>query len=449
LQKGYTYNTLDVSINPEGSGTVSLSPSGGTYPEGTEVTLTPSANSTKKFLKWGGTDGSSVVNNKIVMTKNMAITADFEMLFSDGLWHGHYANLSPITSDILLNLSDNKITKVGSTLMSSDGSLCSMIAYVYFANVTIESYFFSDIPVKNGSFNYSGSDISITGTFTSANSCTGIVAYNRNSNRAQYNYVATSLVDPPTLTTTSIRGVTRTTATSGGNITDDGGSAVTVRGVCWSTALNPTIANNKTTNGTGTGAYTSSITGLATNTTYYVRAYATNSAGTGYGNEVTFASEAINIPSLTTTIVSNIATSNASCGGNISDDGGLAVTSRGVCWSTSANPTITDYKTIDGSGMGVFTSSITGLITNTPYYVRAYATNNIGTAYGNQLSFTTNPANITDIDGNVYNVIRIGTQLWMKENLKTTKYSDGSAIPLVTDYTAWRGLSTPGYCWYK
>jgi hypothetical protein len=92
----------------------------------------------------------------------------------------------------------------------------------------------------------------------------------------------------PTVTTTAISNITRTTASSGGNVTSDGGATVTARGVCWSTSSNPTTANSKTTDGSGTGSFTSSITGLSPGTTYYVRAYATNSVGTSYGANVSF-----------------------------------------------------------------------------------------------------------------------------------------------------------------
>ena len=128
------------------------------------------------------------------------------------------------------------------------------------------------------------------------------------------------------------------------------------------------------------------MTGLAAGTTYHVRAYATNSAGTTYGADVTFITLA-SLPALTTNAITGITATTAGGGGNITSDGGAVITARGICWSTSANPTVSDSKTNDGTGTGSFTTSLTGLTSNTTYYVRSYATNSAGTAYGNEISF--------------------------------------------------------------
>jgi len=305
----------------------------------------------------------------------------------------------------------------------------------------------------------------------------------------------------PTVTTNSVSGITSISATSGGNVTSDGGDFVTARGVCWSTSPNPTIADSHTSDDSGTGIFTSSITGLNDGTTYYARAYATNSEGTAYGEEVSFIAEntvpktgnftittcdswiydnggssgdyqnssdgylvvnpvtegqevvlegsysvesdydyiyvysgegisgtqlgeytgtgtislmhdgtltirfvsdgsvvdsgfSIHItcsgamkPAVITAAVTNFTATSAACGGNVIDDNGYSVIARGVCWSTSPNPTIADNHTSEGGGTGEFTSSITGLIEGTTYYVRAYATNSEGTAYGEEISF--------------------------------------------------------------
>ena len=490
---------------------------------------------------------------------------------------------------------------------------------------------------------------------------------------------ATDSVSLPMVTTNTVSSITTTSAICGGNVTSDGGATVSARGVCWSTSQNPTVSDSHTTNGTGIGSFTSSITVLSPDTTYYVRAYATNSVGTAYGSQVSFTTptsstgqndqpcpdaatvtdidsntyntvqignqcwmkenlrttryangdsisigtesseitpyryspnnDANNVPTygylynwlavmhgtssssanpsgvqgicpngwhvpsdaewtqltdyvgsqvqyqcdnnsdykakalasttgwtsstticavgndpssnnatgfsvlpagnyglylgfgdgalfwsasetndhnaysrtlsygsslvlrfddgkyhgfsvrcvrdatssvslltVTTNTVSSITTTSATCGGNVTTDGGATVTARGVCWSTSPNPTLADNHTTDGSGTGAFTSSITGLAEGTTYYVRAYATNSQGTSYGTQRSFTTTSsstgqdgqpcpgaATVTDIDNNTYNTVQIGNQCWMKENLRTTRYANGDSISIGTE----------------
>ena len=359
----------------------------------------------------------------------------------------------------------------------------------------------------------------------------------------------TFAVGVPTLTTVAATTITTTTAVSGGNITSDGGSTITARGVCWSTTANPTTANNKTTNGSGTGSFSSSITGLSANTTYHVRAYATTGTGTFYGDDLIFntscgiftlpfseAFTAITIPNcwtqidnsgngqiwqfgtmtgpiltgnyaylnsdaygsgntqnadlispaldlssyssvnlqfnhyfksytgssgnlyysinngsswtlissftttsvtnptvfnqavnavagqssvkfkwnytgtygyhwaiddinitgvsnslaiVTTTALTSVTTTTAISGGNVTNAGSSPVTARGICWGTVLNPTIADNHTTNGSGIGSFSSNISGLIINTTYHVRAYATNSSGTSYGNDIQFST------------------------------------------------------------
>ncbi|MBU1943507.1 MAG: hypothetical protein KKE36_07540, partial [Actinobacteria bacterium] len=149
----------------------------------------------------------------------------------------------------------------------------------------------------------------------------------------------------------------------------------------------PTTTGNHTTDGTGTGTFTSSITVLSPGTLYHVRAYATNSVGTSYGDDLTFTTDTT--PTVATTAATNVTSTTADSGGNVTADGGDPVTARGVCWSTSPNPTTTGNHTTDGTGTGTFTSSITVLSPGTLYHVRAYATNSVGTAYGSQEEFTT------------------------------------------------------------
>jgi uncharacterized protein (TIGR02145 family) len=159
------------------------------------------------------------------------------------------------------------------------------------------------------------------------------------------------------------------------------------------------------------------------------------------------------VPTVITDSISSITPTSAVTGGNVTSDGGATVTVRGVCWSTSPNPTIANTTTNNGTGTGTFMSNITGLSPSITYYVRAYATNSVGTAYGNELTFTTLTSQpqfpVYDIDGNGYDTVNIGSQVWLKQNLKTTRYNDGAAIPNIIDSCIWSGLSTGAMCWYN
>lgn len=194
----------------------------------------------------------------------------------------------------------------------------------------------------------------------------------------------------PTLTTTAITSITDTTASGGGNVSANGGSAITRVGLCWSTSPNPTTGSAWVLT-SSLGAFTIPLAGLTPNTPYYVRAYAVNAAGTGYGSQVSFTTTNIGITLavVTTTPPTNITGTGCDSGGNVTNQGGSAVTARGVCWSTTADPTTSDSKTTDGSGTGAFTSAVTGLLPHTDYYLRAYATNTGGTAYGPSVQLST------------------------------------------------------------
>jgi uncharacterized protein (TIGR02145 family) len=219
----------------------------------------------------------------------------------------------------------------------------------------------------------------------------------------------------PTVTISAATNITATTATSGGEVTADGGATVSSRGVCWSTNQNPTTSDSKTSNSSGTGSFSSSLGGLTPGATYYLKAYAINLVGTAYSSQATLTTLAL-LPVLTTTDPTSVTSTSASSGGNITNDGGATITSRGVCWSKSQNPTTSDSKTTDGTGSGSFTSSITGLIPGTTYYVRGYATNSIGTAYGNQITITTGTGTLI-YAGRTYRTITINGKEWMAENL--------------------------------
>ena len=160
------------------------------------------------------------------------------------------------------------------------------------------------------------------------------------------------------------------------------------------------------------------------------------------------------IPTLSTAAVSSVTLSSAISGGSIASDGGGDIIASGVCWSLTVNPTIGNSKTTDGSATGSFASSITGLTSNTSYYVRAYATNSAGTGYGEQYQFNTlvdysgQTRTVSDIDGNSYPTIGIGSQVWMAANLKTTKYRNVSLIGTTSSATLdITSESAPKYQW--
>jgi hypothetical protein len=369
------------------------------------------------------------------------------------------------------------------------------------------------------------------GTTTSYNN-TGLAAstqYNyiiipftwNGSNAATYNYYLTSAPNanattdaglPTVDVTVAASSITNNTASSGGNDLIEGGSAITSKGVAYNTAGTPTTADNTTSNGSGTANFTSSLTGLSAQTLYYVRAYVTNSAGTGYGNEISFrtlsnpataqasglsatvsasgeltinwtgatfpssgatqggyaliystssptlsstngnapaagvgtlititptnlptapatsyvlsgltggttynfllvpftwngtnattynyltasapttSGLAVTAASVTTTAISSITASTANSGGSSVSAGGGSISAKGVVWNTATAPTLANSSTSNGTGTAGYTSNLTSLSAETQYFVRAYVTNELGTAYGNELNFRT------------------------------------------------------------
>lgn len=171
------------------------------------------------------------------------------------------------------------------------------------------------------------------------------------------------------------------------------------------------------------------------------------------------AAQVLTVPQINTNPVSAITLNSAASGGNITNDGGSPVTVRGICWSANPNPTLNDYVTTSGSGSGAFPSYMSGLQPYTTYYVRAYATNSVGTGYGNQQVFTTynqttiqacqGLPTIIDYNGNVYNTMQIGYQCWLRENLKVRNFNNGNPIPNITDQILWTSTTSPGRSWYN
>jgi uncharacterized protein (TIGR02145 family) len=309
-----------------------------------------------------------------------------------------YSNEASVRTATVPSLSTSAVTELTTSGAKSGGTVTSDGG----APVTARGVVWSTETAPTISLATKTSDGTGTGVFQStlttliANTKYYLRAYATNSAGTSYgeelSFTTTAAATLPSITTVTVTEITATAAKSGGSITADGNSPITARGVVWGTATNPTISlSTKTSNGTGSGAFQSAITGLAANTKYYVRAYATNTTGTGYGNEFSFTTTVdATLPSITTVTVTEITANSAKSGGSITADGNSPITARGVVWATTTGPTIAlATKTSNGSGSGAFQSAITGLAANTKYYVRAYATNSTGTGYGNEFSFTT------------------------------------------------------------
>ena len=330
---------------------------------------------------------------------------------SVGTAYGNELSFYTLPNPEIPTLNTTELTNISATTATGGGNITSSLG----AAVTAKGVCWNTSPgatISNNFTNDGGGNGSFVSNLTglSPNTLYYVRAYATNIAGTGYGneVIFTTLPNPiiPTVSTSNISNILQTTAAGGGNVTFYGYANVSARGVCWSTTPSPTLANSFTNDGFGTGTFFSNLTGLSIVTQYYVRAYATNSAGTGYGNEVTFTTlQNPILPTVTTDTITNIWPTSATGGGNVTFWGYSAVTTRGVCWSTSPNPTIANNYTADSSGTGTFISELTGLNTGTIYFVRAYATNMAGTAYGNQVTFT--PQNLTVTTSTVTNITSI------------------------------------------
>lgn len=322
---------------------------------------------------------------KTVLYRISALIVSALILFAACTKESADIRLEPkLATSQLLNVTSSTATVVGFVVAQGDGFTEKGVCYNTAASPT----------VANSKMAYTGTSTKATFNVTLSNLAYATKYYARayatGAAGTIYGeeYSFTTLPVVPTLTTTAVTAVTGKSASTGGNVTNAGGAEVTARGVCFGITQAPTVAGTKTTDGKGTGAFTSALANLKGNTTYYVRAYATNSAGTGYGPEVSFKTP-VDLPTVTTAAVTGITKTSAVSGGEVTYDGGGTITARGVVWSASANPTISDNKIDTGTGVGAFVSSITNLAKYSTYHVRAFATNSAGTAYGPDVQFTT------------------------------------------------------------
>ena len=353
--------------SPTEAGTVT---EGGRYPFNTQITLTATANDGYEFAHWE--DGSELNPRVITVEGDSTYTAYFEEQPVELPSVSTY-EVTNITTDYAM--ATGEVTDEGGGTVSERG-ICLDTEH----NPSIEGNH-----VANGAglglFMVAMSNLTENTTYY-------VRAYATNEAGTAYGEEVTfTTLTTPTVTTAAVTNIAEHTATGGGTVVNDNGSPVLVRGICWSTSHYPTTSDSHATNGDGIGSFTVNMTGLTAHTTYYVRAYATNSVGTEYGDEVTFTT--LTTPTVTTAAVTNIGEHTATGGGNVTDDGGSPITVRGICWGTSHNPTTSNSHATSGSGTGSFSVNMTGLAAHTTYYVRAYATNSVGTEYGNEVSFTT------------------------------------------------------------
>jgi uncharacterized protein (TIGR02145 family) len=220
---------------------------------------------------------------------------------------------------------------------------------------------------------------------------------------------------------------------------------ITNKGACWSTSTNPTITDNKTEAGMGTGIFETSLSDLSPGTTYHTRAYAITGTEVSYSSDYEFTT--LDYPQLTTKELINAGTFVISTGGDIQSGG--AIYNAGVCWGTQPLPSIADDKTEDQLVYSSFFSDPYGLLPATTYYIRSYATNMVGTGYGNQIVITMPDATVYDLDGNPYSSVTIGTQVWLTENLKTTKYANGEDIPHINNENIWQNTTMGAWCYFE
>ncbi len=380
-----------------------------------------------------GQGAGSFVSNIVNLTGSTLYYVRAYATTEDGTFYGEATSFTTAAVQLPVAVT-NEVSNIGLTSAKCGGTVIDMGTLVTARGVCWNT---SQNPTKEDAHTNDGTG---AGTFSSQLSNLEemttyyVRAYATNSDGTSYgDEKQFTTLSRPHVTTCEISGLTYESAVGGGTVTEEGCSPVTVRGVCWGTKPNPTLyyPNSRTSNGTGTGVFSSDITGLYGSTTYYVRAYATNQQGTAYGEEKSFTTLPPVLPTVSINAISDITYETAMGGGEVTSIGGASIEARGVCWSTSHNPTINNSKTANGTGAGSFTSSLTGLTAGTTYYMRAYATNSAGTAYSEEISFTTKECEkvkVTDNDGNTYSTILIGNQCWMKENLRTTKYADGTPI---------------------
>lgn len=253
--------------------------------------------------------------------------------------------------------------------------------------------------------------------------------------------------ETPLVTTLEISNVSFTSATIEGNVTDKGSYAVTARGFVWGKKDKPIVTRDSLSiEGDGLGIFSTEITGLEQSTKYYIRSYATNQVGTSYGAQKYFWT--LGPPVVRTYSITGVTSDFATVNGGLAYDGGEAVSEMGICVDLDGDPDLADEVFTYSGTDTVFVIDLENRTPLTTYYVRPYAINANGTAYGDLKSFNTLGGTVDDVDGNSYGTVQIGEQIWLSENLKTTKFNDNTPIDRVNAANNWIELTTSAYCDY-
>ncbi len=293
---------------------------------------------------------------------------------------------SQLATTQAINIKSDSATIIGLVIAGNDEFTEKGVCYGTSENPTIENsteLFVEDSASTSATFNVILKGLDYATSYYAR-------AYAVSTSKTYYGEQVTFTTLPvvPTLSTDSTTSVTGSSATTGGKITVTGGAEIIDRGICYGTTQEPTIENDFVASESEENEFSIELTELEGNTTYYVRAYATNSAGTAYGDQTSFTTD-IALPTVTTASVSTIDKTYAISGGEVTKDGGADVTARGLVYGLSSEPTLEDNMITSGTGTGTFVTTMQNLEEATTYYVRAYATNSAGTAYGDELSFST------------------------------------------------------------
>ncbi|MCF8357557.1 MAG: fibrobacter succinogenes major paralogous domain-containing protein [Prolixibacteraceae bacterium] len=269
----------------------------------------------------------------------------------------------------------------------------------------------------------------------------------------------------PQVTTAEVIDITDNSAFAGGSVANSGTLAVTQRGVCCNTEENPTLADTKLASGNGEGDFSVTIENLLPETEYFVRAYATCEMDTVFGSTKSFTTLPVPLPVVSISDTEDITETSAIINAEVvNENDDFEIREHGICPKINSEYlSFNDLKKPAGQGTGEFTVTLDNLSPESEYEYRAYAITQNDTFYSNFISFTTlakayseiefNPevayGEITDVEGNTYQTVEIGTQVWMAQNLNTTQYNDGSAIPLITGESEWESTTTGAYCNYN